>query len=93
MLGINTCMTTFDPNTGFRNGSLAQRNPKAYFVILGAIYAAAWFGLSFVGNHHHRSAGLIAADALICIVFGAALSAIHYGLWRWRTRSRGATSN
>lgn len=83
---------TYDTNTGFRNGSLAQRSPGGYFLMLGAIYSAIWFGLSFLGHHHHRSAGVIVATAIICLVFGAIFAAMHYGIWRWRSNRRGVIS-
>jgi hypothetical protein len=33
-------MGAYDSETGFRNGSLAQRNPRAYFITFGVIYGA-----------------------------------------------------
>lgn len=73
----------YDPNTGFRNGSLAQRSPGAYFVLLGVIYSGAWFVLSFLGGHH-RSGGVIVAEVFICVLFGAMLAGLHFASWRWR---------
>jgi hypothetical protein len=79
---------TYDPNTGFRNGSLAQRSPVAYFLALGAIYSAIWFGLSLLGHHHAR----IVADLIGSIVLGAVLAGIHLAVWRWRSRHHGGNA-
>jgi hypothetical protein len=56
-------MSAYDPDTGFRTGSFAQRNPGAYFAIFGVIYAIAWFALSMAG--HHARTGKYTAAAVI----------------------------
>jgi len=40
VLGYSSDMGAYDSETGFRNGSLAQRNPRAYFITFGVIYGA-----------------------------------------------------
>jgi hypothetical protein len=88
--GYHRSMTAYDPDTGFRNGSFAQRNPGAYFVIFGVIYAAIWFGLSMAG--HHAKTGKYVMGAVIgSIILGALIALIHFGVWRWRT-ARGERS-
>ena len=81
----------YDPQTGFRNGSLAQRNPRAYFLIFGVVYAAIWFGLSMAG-HHAKTGKYVVAAVIGSIVLGALIALMHYGLWRWRS-SRGGRSS
>jgi predicted tellurium resistance membrane protein TerC len=78
-------MGAYDPNTGFRNGSFAQRNPRAYFAMMGALYVVIWFGLSMFG-HHAKTAGFIAAALIAAIVFGVLTAGLHYATWRWRTK-------
>ena len=77
-------MGAYDPNTGFRSGSFAARNPGAYFAIFGGVYAAIWFGLSMAG-HHAKTGKYIVAAVIVSVVFGALTAGLHYLIWRWRT--------
>ena len=77
-------MGAYDPDTGFRSGSLAARNPGAYFAIFGAVYAILWFGLSMAG-HHAKTGKYIVAAVIVSVVFGGLTAGLHYLIWRWRT--------
>ncbi len=87
-------MGAYDSETGFRNGSLAQRNPKAYFIVFGAMYVVVWFGLGLVNHGHHRLSGSYVLAALVlAVAVGAISTALHYWTWRWRTaRGRNASA-
>jgi hypothetical protein len=78
-------MGAYDPSTGFRHGSFAQRAPRNYLAAFGGLYVVAWFGL-YLADHHAKTAKMIVAALIASVLFGVLTGGAHYATWRWRAK-------